>query len=167
MTNSYTQTNTFTVTHAKQIASKVAADLQRFQRLYGSPTDQWISNYEGELVVLLQHDAVKEVVYGFQRNNAWTEAAVKYKALGGVLQTSDDPGKILPNLDVSGATFTSFLTYSSNWTSLSQPEKDAIKQSCPFVRGTGEVPHLENGYWSDDHSYSAGGRGLGRSSVKK
>ena len=39
--NSYTvsQTNTFTVTHARHMAAKVAADLKRMQRLYGQPSD--------------------------------------------------------------------------------------------------------------------------------
>lgn len=168
MTTSYTTTQTFNVTHARQIASKIAADLQRFKRLYLSPSDQWIANYEGELVELLKHDVVKEVVYGFQRNGNWTEAAVKYTALpGGKLQSNDDPGKIRPNLDIVGAHFTSFLTYNENWNRLSLAAKALIKAACPYQRGTGPTPPLEAGYWAEDHSYTAGGRGLGRSSAKK
>lgn len=166
MTNSNTQT--FNISHARQIGSRVAADLQRFKRLYLAPTDQQIADYEGELVELLQHDVVKEVVYGFQRNGQWTEASVKYKALpGGELGTSDDPGKIRPNLDVANATFKSFLTYNDKWDAMSQVQRDAINAASPIKRSTTTTPTLEVGYWADDNSYTAGGRGLGRSSAKK
>lgn len=168
MTTSYTLSETFTLTHAKQIASRVAADLQRFQRFYGSPTDRWIADYEAELIVLLKHDVVSEVVYGFQRNGEWTEATVKYRALpGGTLGASDDPGKIRPNLDIAGAHFTSYLSHNSKWWGLAPDLQQAIEADCPFSRSGAPAPQLEAGYWADDHSYVAGGRGLGRSSARR
>jgi hypothetical protein len=41
MTVSYTfsESTTFTLTHAKHMAAKVATDLKRMQRLYGYPSD--------------------------------------------------------------------------------------------------------------------------------
>lgn len=50
----YTETATFTVTHARHIAAKVATDLRRIQRLYGRPTDQQIADYEAELIAMLK-----------------------------------------------------------------------------------------------------------------
>jgi hypothetical protein len=150
------------------IASRVAADLQRFQRFYGAPSDELIDKYEKEITELLRHDVVKEVIYGFKRNSRWTEATIRYRALqGGGLNASDDPGKIRPNLDVAGARFTSFLTYNSQWGTLSQSERDSIRAACPFQRATENAPDLECGFWVDDHSYTAGGRGLARSSVRR
>src|ERR1043165_4277973 len=111
MSATYSQSfsETFTLLHARQIASKVATDLRRFQRFYNSPSDRWIADYELEITYLLKHDVVSEVVYGFQRNGKWTEAAVRYRALaGGTLVADDDPGKIRSGLDITGATFTSF-----------------------------------------------------------
>jgi hypothetical protein len=170
MSTSYavTDTETFTLTHAKRIASKVATDLLRFQSLYGSPSDQWINNYEAELIQMLQHDAIRYVEYGFRRDGKWTEAAVRYNALpGGTLVADDDPGKIRPRLDVANASFTSFMSYSDKWWAKTQTERDAIKQACPFQRSAGEAPALEAGSWSSDLNYVAGGRGLGRSTVRK
>src|ERR1700683_1385252 len=43
------ETETFTVTHARHMAAKVAADLKRMQRFYGSPSDSWIGHYEAEI----------------------------------------------------------------------------------------------------------------------
>ena len=162
-----TETSTFTITHARYIASKVATDLKRFQRFYGSPSDDLINRYEGELAGLLKHDAVDNVVYGFQRNSLWTPASVRYRAIpGGSLAADDDPGKIRPGIDVGGAHFTSFLSYSSSWFGLSQADRESIESGLPIQRTTGAAPNLESGAWSDDLSYSAAGRGLGRSSVR-
>jgi hypothetical protein len=49
-----TATTTFTLTHAKHMAAKVATDLKRLQRLYGSPTDAAIADYETEVIELLK-----------------------------------------------------------------------------------------------------------------
>jgi hypothetical protein len=56
MSTSYsiTETASFTITHARYIASKVATDLKRFQRFYGAPSDDWIDKYETELALLLK-----------------------------------------------------------------------------------------------------------------
>lgn len=164
---SITASETFTVVHARYIASKVATDLMRFHRLYRSPSVEMIDDYELELVELLKHDVVERVVYGFKRGGKWTSATVRYKALsGGVLATDDDPGKIRPGFDITGAYFTSFLVYNARWSSLSLAEQTAIEEACPFKRTSGSEPTLEMGYWANDRNYIAGGRGLGRSTVQ-
>lgn len=163
-----TATETFTIVHARYMASKVATDLKRFQRFYNAPADAWINNYETELAQFLKYDVVEEVIYGFKRNGSWTEAAVRYRVLpGGTLAPDDDPGKIRPGLDVVGASFTSFLTYNANWYRLSASDRGAIEATLPFQRTSGTAPPLEAGYWADDRTYAAGGRGLGRSTVKR
>jgi hypothetical protein len=170
MSTSYTATEstTFTIAHARRLASKVATDLQRFQRFYSSPSDAWIEQYEEELVELLNRDLLKFVVYGFKREGKWTEAAVRYTALpNGTLSTDDDPGKIRPGLDVVGASFTSFLDYNAKWEALSPAERAAIKAAYRLQRTNGSAPALEVGYWDNDLSYVAGGRGLGRGSVRR
>ncbi|MBN8183119.1 hypothetical protein [Roseibium aggregatum] len=160
-------TQTSSITNARRLASKVATDLARFQRFYRSPSDKSIADYEAELTLLLNYDAVDNVVYGFKRNGLWTLASVRYVALpGGVLQTDDDPGRIKANLDISGASFTSFLSYSSNWFARSSEERANIKKQLPFDRTTGESPNLERGQWIQDKNYSSGGLGLGRSTVR-
>jgi hypothetical protein len=166
-TYSYSLSETFTILHARLLASKVATDLKRIQRFYLLPSDLEIQNYEVELTQLLKYDVVDSVVYGFKRAGKWTEVAVRYKALpGGTLAVDDDPGKIRPGLNTTSALFTSFLSYTNKWWGLSSGEKRAIKDTLPIQRSSGDVPSLEGGYWSDDLTYSAGGRGLGRSSVR-
>lgn len=162
-----TQTETFTIAHAKYLASKVATDLKKFQRFYTSgPTDEWIDKYERELAVMVKYKVLKWVVYGFRRGDKWTEASVRYTMLpDGTLAADDDPGKIKPGLDVNGGTFASFMSY--DYTALTTEQRAALERELPFVRGSGSVPELEIGYWADDLNYGAGGRALGRATVRR
>lgn len=167
MTSFSTTTSvTFSYTHARKIASKVATDLLRFRDFYGKPLFLDIDDYEGELVELLKHDAINHVTYGFKRNGEWI-AAVKYHAVNGALISDDLPGRLRAGADVAGANFTSFLSYSSSWCNRSEADKERIRKLLPFRRITGHEPGVKNGYWSQDLNYVAGGRGLSRSSIRQ
>lgn len=168
---SYSITNsaseTFTATHAKHLASKVAADLKRMQRFYGYPSDSSISSYEAELIEFLKNGYLGTVTYGFKKNGAWIEPTLRYTAkdLAGNTSNDDDPGRILPNADITGADFSSYLIYNEFWYSRSQNEKDEFTRNLPFQRGGAAEPRI-NGYLSSDKTYSSGGRVLDRSIVK-
>lgn len=163
----YSESQTFTLTHAKHLASKVATDLKRIQRFYGTPSDSAIANYENELIELLKGGYLKKVTYGFQISDKWIEPTVSYTAkdLSGLSYNDDDPGRIKPNANISGAAFTSFLCYNQKWDLLSPNDKDSFKKSLPFFRGFGSEPGI-NGYLSHDKTYSSGGNALDRSIVK-
>lgn len=157
---------TFTVTHARHMAAKVATDLKRLQRFYGSPSDTRIADYETEAIALMKAGYLNYVWYGFKRNNLWIEPTLKYTAQdlysGSV---DDDPGKIRPGADVSGASFSSYLTYSAKWYALSTAEQDAYERGLPYIR-TGAAEPAVNGYLANDKTYSSGGRALERAMVR-
>jgi len=169
MASSYTLSDSvsFSIAHARHLASKVAADLKRMQRFYRKPSDVSIAQYEEELVALLKAGYLGTVTYGFKRNDQWIEPALRYTArdLAGMWADDDDPGRVKPNCDISGASFYSYLTYSTAWNDLTSDEKDACKQGLPFQRGGGTEPTIA-GYLETDRSYSAGGRALDRASVR-
>jgi hypothetical protein len=164
---SITESTTFTVTHARHMAAKVAADLKRMQRFYGHPSDTAIVNYESEVVELLRAGYLGTLTVGFKRNDQWIEPTLRYTArdLAGAAANDDDPGRVLPGRDVSGASFYNYLTYSAAWDALSASDKDAFKRRMPFHRTDATEPTV-NGYLVDDKTYSAGGRALGRASVR-
>lgn len=165
--SSYTLTasDTFTVTHARHLAAKVATDLKRIQRLYpGGPSDREIADYEEEAVQLLKNGYLSAVTYGFKRNGLWTAPTLKYTASELSSGTNDDPGRVRPGADVSGAVFTSYLVRSAKWWSETEASRSAFERSLPFQRTTAAEPGV-NGYFASDRTYSAGGRSLGRSSV--
>ena len=168
MSTSYavTEAVSFTITDARRLASKVATDLKRIQRFYDAPSDDWIAAYESEMTSLLKGGYLSVVTYGFKRNGAWIEPTVRYTAqdLAGA-GTDDDPGRIRPGANVTGATFTSHLESSSAWYALSEPDKQAFKSQLSFQRSYG-VQSAISGYLQSDRIYSAGGRALQRSTVR-
>jgi hypothetical protein len=169
MSSSYTfsESQSFTVTHARHMAAKVATDLKRMQRFYGSPSDGWIANYEAEIIEFLKEGYLGTVSYGYWRNNNWVEPALRYTArdLAGDAANDDDPGRVRPGVDTAGATFYSYLTYSAKWYGLSEAEKEAFQRRLPFMRGGAPEPGVD-GYLVDDLTYSSGGRALSRASVR-
>ena len=162
-----TETKTFTLTHAKHLAAKVSADLKRLQRLYGHITDERIAEFESEVTELLRQGYLGTVTYGFQRNSMWIEPTLRYTAadLAGS-GADDDPGRVPPGKDISGAHFHSFLTYSSAWDALTAEQRAAVKVRLPLQRVSGSESAVSNGYFADDKTYSSGGRSLGRASVR-
>src|SRR5690349_13531233 len=87
---------TFTVTHARYLATKVGTDLKRMQRFYGAPSDGDVAAYEGELVELLKLGYLRKVEYGFQRDGKWIVPTLTYTArqLTVANGDDDDPGKV-------------------------------------------------------------------------
>ncbi|MEE9303357.1 MAG: hypothetical protein V3U84_06190 [Thiotrichaceae bacterium] len=168
MSYSYTITETtaFTVTHARHMAAKVATDLKRMQRLYGKPSDTDIANYETEVIELLKAGYLGTVTYGFKRGGNWIVPTLRYSARElADTAADDDPGRIRPGADISGASLYSYLTYSSAWDNLSWSDKEEFEEQLPFKRGTADEPGV-NGYFSNDRMYSSGGRSLDRASVR-
>jgi hypothetical protein len=169
MSTSYalTETAAFTVTHARHMASKVAADLKRVQRFYGEPSDTRIANYETELTELLKAGFLSEISYGYQRNGSWIEPTLRYTAqdLQGMAANDDDPGKVRAGADVSNASFGSFLIYSSAYYTATEVTRAAVHRLLPFSRGDSDNPGV-TGYFSADRTYSAGGQALNRQSVR-
>lgn len=160
------ESTTFSVTHARHMAAKVATDLKRIQRLYGSPSDGRIANYEAEAIAMMKAGYLNYVWYGFKRNGLWIEPTLKYTAqdlyIGSV---DDDPGKIWPGADISGASFYSYMTYSAKWHELTIAERNAFELGLPYIR-TGAAEPTVNGYLSTDKMYSSGGRSLERATVR-
>jgi hypothetical protein len=169
MSSSFTITDTitFTLTHAKHMAAKVATDLKRLQRLYGSPSDPAIAYCEAEVIELLKAGYLGTLTVGFRRDDHWIEPTVRYTArdLAGGVADDDDPGRIKPGANIDGASFYNYLTYSSAWYGLTAAEQDAFKKAMPFYR-TGTPEPSVDGYLAADRTYSAGGRALDRASVR-
>lgn len=168
MSTSYTitDTETFSITHARRLASKVATDLKRLQWLYGQPDDDFIARLEAEAAAFIKAGYFREVIYGFKRNGNWVVALKYHLDMYGNLTTDDNPGRIGPVVDMTGATFYTYMIYSDSWWALTDGQREAFRQSLPIQRGGAPEPGIENGYWMSDRTYAAGGRALARSSIR-
>lgn len=163
MTRSVTES--FSLTHAKYLASKVTSDMLRCQQNYGRPTDSEINNYGTELAILMRDDYVEKYEFGFESGGkrilSWS-----YTVTSAGIGTNDDrPGRILSNVEVSGASMFNYMTPSAKWRNLPANEKARIKEGLPIQRVGAEPPADGNGYWKSDLNYvSSAGTALGRKS---
>lgn len=165
--NSFTYNQTFTITDAKYLASKISADLKRMQRFYNSPSDSSIELYESEITELLRYGYLKKVSYGFSKDGQFIEPTLIYTAqeLASDFSTDDDPGRVKPGANTLGASFYSYLTYSDKWNNLSYAEREKFESNLRIKRTGADEPSI-NGYLSNDRSYSSGGQTLNRTSIK-
>ena len=164
---SFTEAQTFTITHARHMAAKVATDLKRLQRFYGEPSDAHINGYEIEVIELLKDGYLREVTYGFKHGGEWIEPCLRYSArnLSDISRVDDDPGRIRPGANIEGANFYSYLTYTAAWDELSSDERTAVRERLPVDRAGAAEPAI-SGYLHNDRTYSSGGRALYRATVR-
>lgn len=168
MTYSHTRTesSTFTITHARELASRVSADLHLCARYYGGPSESGIRDYLEELAQLLKGGYVSEYEFGFERNGKRV-VSVHYTVDDyGVLTTNDSPGKVFARADVKGASFYNYMWRSAKWQALTQPQRDRIEAGLPFKRTAGAAPTDGDGYWTTDKNYHSGGKSLSRATFR-
>jgi hypothetical protein len=87
------------------------------------------------------------------------------KDLAGLSSGDDDPGRIRPNADISGASFYSYLIHNSAYDRLTVTEEENFKKTLPIQRSGAPSPGV-SGWMSSDKTYSSGGKALDRSSLK-
>ena len=169
MTSTYTTSKTFTITHARYITSKVAADLRQLRLFYGRPDDDQIDAYAEEAALLLRDGYLERVDYGFRRHGAnlgpqWV-LLLRYVVKDGVLD-DDRSGRVPPGVDVSGTSFWSYLTYTAPFFALSESEREKVKAALPVQRIAGREAGFVSGIWSSNRTYSSADHGVARSVFK-
>ena len=165
-TDTTTTSETFTITHARHLASKIAADLRLCSNYYGTPSESDIYNYTEELIILLKDGYVSTYEFGFEKNNTRIVSCKYAVRSNGSITTDDRAGKIYSCADISGANFYSFLSYSSAWLALTIEQKAKIQANYKIQRTPGCAPVDGNGYWSNDKTYSAGSTALNRGTFR-
>jgi hypothetical protein len=167
MSYSTTRSESFTITHARHLSSKVAADLQICSRYYGNPSSDVIDDYSEELAQMLRFGYVSRYEFGYKKDEkrvvCWT---YEVNSSGGI--TSDDrSGKLHSTADIAGAVFYNFMWYTPKWVALPESEKSSFKKGLPISRSSGSPPADGSGYWtSEEKSYSSQNVGLSRKSFK-
>jgi len=166
MTTTHTFSSTFTITHARYLASKIASDLLQMQLFYGQPSDTRIDNYIEEAVILLLGGYLKSVDYGLRRDGKWVIALRYVVRSDGSLMDDSRSGRVPPGVNVAGTSWYSYLRKNTKFLLLSPSEQNKIERSLPVQRTAGEEPKTINGTWSTDRSYSSGGVGVQRHTFK-
>jgi Bacterial HORMA domain family 1 len=157
-----TTTESFTLAHAKELASKVTADMRRCQQIYGKPEDAWINAYGTELALLLNQGFVEEYEFGFLRTGARILSWSYTVNSAGQLTTNDRPGRMVTGIDISGADWFNRLNKTRKFWSLPKEQRERFEAELPVKRTVSDPPPDGAGRWVYDLNYSAGGVTLGR-----
>lgn len=162
MSYSVTSSETFSIIHARRLSSKVAADMHLCGQYYGHPSEPQIREFAEELAQHLNEGYVAEYEFGYEKNGKRV-VTWRYKVdENGVLTTDERPGKVVPYVDVTGATFFNYLTRNPRYFKLTSAQQSAFESAMPFKRRICDPPSDGAGYWTSDRNYYAGGRGLNR-----
>ena len=163
--NTYSHSQTHTITNARHVAAKIGTDLKRVQRISctGKPSDHMIQAYESEAIILLNEECLESISYGFKRNGIWV-AALRYVACNGELRggANSDPGGIIFPNNLNGATFYSFLELSAKWYDLSLAQQSEIESKLPFQRTVGDDPGANVSWSGSNRNYVSGDIGVSR-----
>lgn len=155
----YSQTQTFTRTEARYLASKVVADLHQCARLYGQPSVGSIEDYKTELVERLVKGYIYRYEFGFKKDTkrilSWQYEVKDGDFVGG--GTDDRPGCVYARADISGASYYNHTISTVKWAELSAEEQATFEATLPFNRLEMSAPDDGYGYWTADKTYSRGG----------
>lgn len=165
MTGSYSRSasGSSTITDARYVGGRVAADLRLLFNLYGEPSLERIEKFAEEVALLLHGGYLDTVDYGFRNaaTNAW-KFRLRYKATAGGQLTDSRPGSFPDPVDLTGYTFYSFLTYSSAFGLLPSSQQAEVKKALPISRTTDTAPSALAGTTSAGHGYARNGTGVSR-----
>lgn len=163
MTQTYTTTETWSRTHARYIAGKVAADLRQMQQEYGKPTEEHLNDLLEELVSYLADDYLDYVEYGFRRGDTWVVAHKYTAAQLGSSAADDRSGRIRRGADITDAYWSSMLVTNWRFANLSLTERDRYEAEIKIKRSACSGATPSSGTWAAERSYSSGGGSVSRS----
>jgi hypothetical protein len=164
MSFSYTKTatSTFTIIHARYLASKVAADLHLCAQYYGQPSEERIREFAEELAQYLNEGYLKVYEFGYKKSGNRVVTWRYQVDENGLITTDDRAGKVVPYVDIIGASFFNFLTPNSRFFQLASEQQAHFESGLPVQRTVGEPPSDGLGYWTSDRNYFSGGCGVNR-----
>ena len=87
--------------------------------------------------------------------------AYHYEVAQGQL-TGGRPGGIDPSVDVTGASYYNYLTYTASWGQLTASQRDTFRAALKVKRVPGDEPNYAGGYWVESRAYGVGGTELRR-----
>lgn len=161
MSSSYSETESFTIAHARHISSRVAADMRQMSRYYGYPDEAEIDDFLEELAQHLVKGYLHSFEIGFEREGRRL-LTLYYEVRSDGSLSDSRAGGVPAGIEVEGATPVNFLRTSEAFGRLPQGQREAFKATLPVTRVFGHAPVDGPGRWVEDRSYAAGGTGLRR-----
>jgi len=163
ISSSFTLSDTFTRTHARKLASKVASDMHQCNRLYGrGPSDAEIQAYMDELVAMLSGAYLLAYEFGFQTGSERRVVSWQYQVTASGQLEGGRSGGLYATADLNGTSMFNVLTPSTEWRILSPGDKAKVNAEHAVTRTIGDGPVDGTGYWATSREYAAGGVSITR-----
>jgi hypothetical protein len=163
---STTGTTTFTRSHARDIAAKIAADLRQMNHHYGQPTLADIPKYLEEIIELLTAGYLRSFEDGWENSDGHRVVSLRYEVRDDGSISDGRAGGVYAHADVQNATHFNFVNYTQKFLNLPQADRDAFKAKLPIKRTPGSDRSDGNGYWEVDRGYASGGVGAERKTFR-
>ena len=129
---SSTSSQTFTRSHARDIAQKIAADMRQMNRFYGKPTLEMIEKHLEELTEMLAAGYLGTFETGFEIPSTNERViSLRYVVRADGTVADSDPGRVKPGVDVSDARYYNHLTHSDSFRDLTAVEQQAFEDKLP------------------------------------
>jgi len=157
VTYSYTNTDSFTIAHARKLAGKVSADMNQCRLFYGQPSEIGIAQYQDELVVMLADEYVDKYEFGFKTSDDSRVVSWRYTVTASGDLEGGRSGGLHAKADISGAVWFNFMWTNTKWWNLTDAGRETVRARHKIVRTSGEPPTDGAGRWVQDRSYGAGG----------
>jgi Bacterial HORMA domain family 1 len=166
VTYSTTRSVTFSITSARYLTSKIAADLRSMNRLYGQPTLARIDDFAEEAALLLRDGYLDRIDYGLRHRDTYGKWAwvlrLRYIATPAGTLLDANPGGVPANADATGASWYSYLVKSSRFHELTDTQQAAVEAALPVFRMGAAETGTGIGRWTGQRSYCRDGVALTR-----
>ena len=164
MSESVTRSESFTIANAKELASKLVADLSGCKYAYGSPSDSNINSLATEVTYLLRDGYMLKLEVGFFQPDWKRRLTWMYVVSGTTLSSAGSPGGISSGHDISGTSFQSLIWWTPKWWTETELVRTNYYTNLTSKRSGTVTPTDGSGAWSTKTiGYSSGGQLLTRS----
>jgi hypothetical protein len=160
MNSSYTTTASHTLTNAKTFAAEVASEMRKCRRSYGKPSEEDIVKFEEELIILLVGNYISTYEFGFKMTDDTRIVSWLYEVTSAGDIEDGPSNSSYTNVNVSKGKWFNFLSTNSNWSKLSQNERDAVNAKHEIERAIGEPPADGAGQWVRNQICNSTGMGI-------
>lgn len=164
---SISTTATFTITSARYLTSKIAADLRSLHNIYGKPSLHMIGVFAEEAALLLNAGCLDRVDYGFKAPAAYGGGVewvlrLRYRVTAGAQRLDALPGGVPVMTLPAGATWASYLVTNDTYVRLAPADRDALDRSLPITRTGQPEAGTAAGINSAGRDYHRHGTGIAR-----
>lgn len=163
-TRTKSTTQTSTLTKVVYVSRKVQADFLAILDTYGYFPEDYAKRLINDVRVFLDEEVIDRVKFVWiQPNSDYVLEELEYIVfVAGVGLADDRSGGIRYQSELANASFNVRVTHNERWKSMSEMEKDEIREDLQLKWSPAGQLNYSGGNWINDRTYSKDNYGLSR-----